>query len=33
MPKNTNKTKKDRDKFCSENRLLNCKILNYFSKS
>ena len=32
MPKNINKTKKNRDKFLSDNRFLSSKILNYFNK-
>ena len=32
MPKNTNMTKKPGDKFLSDNRFLNWKILNYFNK-
>ena len=32
MPKNTNKTKKKRDRLSYDNRSKNLKILNYFNK-
>ena len=31
MPKNINKTKKKQEKFQSDNKFLNLKILNYFN--
>ena len=32
MTKNSYKTKKNLDKFCSDNRFLDLKILNYINK-